>query len=87
MQSLNREVTAAELRDAVADVVSRVAYGRERVGVTRHGKLTAVVIGVDDLVLLEELEMARDASELREAAAADDGTRVPLAELQAELDA
>lgn len=86
METLDRAVTAAELRDGIADVVSRVAYGHERVGVTRHGKLTAVLIGVEDLALLEQLEVARDARELRDAKAADDGTRVSLAELQAELD-
>lgn len=85
MNSLSRSVTTAALRDELADVVGRVSYGRERVGVTRHGKLAAVVIGIDDLELLEALEDARDAAELRAAHAADDGGRVPLAELRSEL--
>jgi len=55
------------------------------VGVTRHGKLTAVVISVDDLELLEELETARDVAEFAAARAADDGGRVSLDELRAEV--
>jgi len=87
MQTIDRELTSAQLREHLADVVSSVAFGHERVGVTRHGKLAAVVIGVEDLELLEQLEVARDMAELRRAQAEDDGTRVSLAELQAELDA
>ena len=54
-------------------------------GVTRHGKLTAVAISVDDLELLEELEAARDVAEFAAARAADDGQRVSLDELRAEV--
>ncbi|HEY5435445.1 MAG TPA: type II toxin-antitoxin system prevent-host-death family antitoxin [Candidatus Limnocylindrales bacterium] len=35
-------------------------YAGERIGVTRNGKLAAVVIGVEDLEALEEFEMAQD---------------------------
>lgn len=74
METLSREVSAAALRDEMSDVLSRVAFARERVGVTRHGKLAAVLISVEDLVLLEELEAARDAAELR--AAKSDTTKL-----------
>ena len=47
--------------------------------------LTAVVIGVADLELLEELEAARDAAEFAAAKAADDGQRVSLDELLTEV--
>ena len=85
MNTLDRSVTTVALRDELADVVGRVSYAHERVGVTRHGKLAAVVISVEDLELLEALEDARDAAEFRAAQAADDGTRVSLAELRDEL--
>ncbi|QQM68267.1 type II toxin-antitoxin system prevent-host-death family antitoxin [Actinomyces weissii] len=32
----------------------------ERIGVTRNGRLTAVVVSVADLEALEELKMAQD---------------------------
>lgn len=85
MTSLSRSIASKDLRDNLADVLGGVAYGSERVGVTRHGKLTAVVISVADLDLLETLEDARDAAELRAALEADDGGRVTLDELRADL--
>ena len=85
MNTISRSVPSKDLRDSLADVLGGVAYGSERVGVTRHGKLTAVVIGVADLELLEELEAARDAAEFAAAKAADDGQRVSLDELLTEV--
>jgi prevent-host-death family protein len=85
MVSLSGSVSARDLRDDLASVVGRASFGHERVGITRHGKLAAVVIGVDDLELLEELETARDAAEFAAARAADDGSRVSLAQLRTEL--
>ncbi|AZS39109.1 MULTISPECIES: type II toxin-antitoxin system prevent-host-death family antitoxin [Microbacterium] len=85
MNTISRNVPSKDLRDSLADVLGGVAYGSERVGVTRHGKLTAVVISVADLELLEELEAARDAAEFATAKAADDGRRVSLDELVTEV--
>lgn len=85
MNTISRSVPSKDLRDSLADVLGGVAYGSERVGVTRHGKLTAVVISVGDLELLEELEAARDAAEFTAAKAADDGNRVSLDELRTEV--
>lgn len=85
MNTISRSVPSKDLRDSLADVLGGVAYGSERVGVTRHGKLTAVVISVADLELLEELEAARDAAEFTAAKAADDGQRVSLDELLTEV--
>jgi prevent-host-death family protein len=85
MNTISRSVPSKDLRDSLADVLGGVAYGSERVGVTRHGKLTAVVISVGDLELLEELEAARDAAEFTAAKAADDGKRVSLDELRTKV--
>ncbi|MBS0022729.1 type II toxin-antitoxin system prevent-host-death family antitoxin [Microbacterium paraoxydans] len=85
MTLLSRSISSKDLRDGLSDVLGGVAYGSERIGVTRHGKLTAVVISVADLELLEELEAARDAAEFTAAKAADDGERVSLDHLRAEL--
>ena len=85
MDTISRSIPSKDFRDRLADVLGGVAYGSERVGITRHGKLAAVMISVDDLELLEELEAARDAAEFTAAKAADDGGRVSLDELRAEL--
>ena len=66
-------------------VGGRASYGGERIGVTKNGRLTAIVIGVEDLLALEELEDARDLAAFREAVRNDDGQRVSLSDLRAEL--
>jgi antitoxin YefM len=37
------EVTTAELRSHLSDILNRVAYGKERITITRHGKTLAVI--------------------------------------------
>jgi prevent-host-death family protein len=47
--------------------VNRVAFGGERVVLTRHGRRVAAVVPIEDLELLEDLEDARDLNEVRAA--------------------
>ena len=60
-------------------------YAGERIGVTRNGKLATVVVGVEDLEALEAYEMDQDIAAYRRSKEEDDGTRISLAELRAEL--
>jgi prevent-host-death family protein len=53
------ELSTTEAREAFADLVGRVAYGKERVVITRNGKRQAAVIPVEDLERLEALERER----------------------------
>ena len=85
MDTVTNEVSTRELRAQLSDVLGRAMYAGERIGVTRNGKLAAVVISVADLEALEAFEMAHDVVAYREAKAADDGTRVTLDELRREL--
>ena len=64
----------SEARESFSTTVNRVAFGRERVVLTRHGKRVAAVVPIEDLELLESLEDARDLEEVR-AALADLGNR------------
>lgn len=84
MESVTRHITAVEFRDQFSDVLNRVTFARERIAVTRNGKLAAVVITVADLEALEAFETARDVAELREARATDDGKRITMEELRSE---
>lgn len=79
------QVSTRQLREQLSDVLSRAMYAGERIGVTRNGKLSAVVISVEDLAALEAFEMAEDVAAYRAAAAADDGQRVSLDDLRREL--
>jgi len=83
--SITTSVTVRELRGDLADALSRAGYGHERVLITKNGKPAAVLIGPEDFELLEQLEMQRDVAEFRAARADDDGSRVSLADLRAEL--
>lgn len=83
--TVTSSVSARQLRAELSSIVGRVAFGHERIGLTRNGKLAAVVIGVDDLELLEQLEDAQDLAAYRSAKAEDDGTRVSLSDLRDEL--
>ncbi|MDN6799535.1 MAG: type II toxin-antitoxin system Phd/YefM family antitoxin, partial [Propionibacterium sp.] len=60
-------VSTRELRSQLSDVLGRAMYAGDRIGVTRNGKLAAVVIGVADLEAREALEMALDVTAYREA--------------------
>ena len=57
----------SEAREAFSTTVNRVAFGGERVVLTRHGKRVAAVVPIEDLELLESLEDARDLDEVRAA--------------------
>lgn len=87
MDTVSSSVSARELRAELSSIVGRVAFGHERIGLTRHGKLTAVVIGVEDLELLERLEDAQDLAAYRAAKDEDTGERISLSDLRDELGA
>jgi prevent-host-death family protein len=55
----------SEAREAFSTTVNRVAFGGERVVLTRHGKRVAAVVPIEDLELLESLEDAVDVEAAR----------------------
>ena len=59
----------SEARESFSTTVNRVAFGGERVVLTRHGQRVAAVVPIADLELLESLEDARDLDDVREALA------------------
>jgi len=85
MDTVTTELSTRELRSRLSDVLGRAMYAGERIGVTRNGKLAAVVVSVADLEALEEFEMAQDVAAYRQAKKDDDGARVTLDGLRADL--
>lgn len=85
MKNVRRRISSREFRAELSDVVGRVAYGGERVALRRNGKVAAVLISKEDLETLERFEMAADVADYRVARSSDDGVRVSLEELEAEL--
>ena len=77
---------AAAARDAFADVVNKVAYGDERVVITRRGKPVVAMISLRDLHLLELLEDHLDIEIARKALAdPKNRKRIPWEKVKAEL--
>lgn len=58
-------VTAA--RDDLAEIVNRVAYGKERVCLTRHGKDVACLVPMDEARLLSLIEDRLDLTDAADA--------------------
>lgn len=56
-----------EAKEQFADIVNRVAHGKERIILTRRGKEIAALISLEDLHLLQQ---SQDKHDLREAAEA-----------------
>lgn len=53
-------VTIAEARKGLADLVSRAAYGGERIVLSKHGKAACALVPMTALKALEELERRED---------------------------
>jgi prevent-host-death family protein len=79
--------TVSDARRDFADLCNRVAYGRERVIIERHGKGRVALVPYEDLALIEEIEdkvdlLAADTA-LKEA---EEAGTVSWEELKAELE-
>lgn len=48
-----------QARDELAELVNRVAYGHERITLTRHGKVVAGLVPPEDLAWLEQVSQER----------------------------
>lgn len=76
-------IDTVKLRADLSATVNRVAFGKERVTLTRRGKDLLVLVPVEDARLLEELEDARDVRDALKALKEKGGKT--LAQLRKEL--
>ena len=63
------DVSIADGRRNLAELVNRVAYGKERVVLTRHGKRLCALVPIDDLSFLDKLRAATTRSDIDDALA------------------
>ena len=49
-------ISAADARKQLAELLNRAAYGKERFVLTRHGKEMGALVPLEDLDLLERLK-------------------------------
>ncbi len=62
-------ISTKEAREQLSTVISRAAFTKERVILTRHGKAIAAVVPIEDVELLERLESRIDLEDARAALA------------------
>ena len=80
------DISTAEARRNLAELVNRVAYGKERVILTRHGKQLCAVIPIEDLSLLDRIRAAAEDLDVSDALVErDGGETVPWTALRREL--
>lgn len=80
-------IPTGEARKQLADLVNRVAYGKERVVLTRHGKAVAALVPVEDLSLLDRIRARLRGRTVRRALReADQGDAVTWDALREDLD-
>ena len=51
-----RKISTADARKKLANIVNRVAFGKEAFVLTRRGEALAALVSVEDLRLLQEME-------------------------------
>ena len=60
-------ITTAEARKHLAELLNRAAYGKERFVVTRHGRELVAIVPVEDLDLLRRVRQFVSRKEVEEA--------------------
>lgn len=63
---MSTTVAMRQARENLADLVNRVAYGHERISLSRQNKPVAVLVSLEDAQLLEALEAQADLQDLEE---------------------
>jgi prevent-host-death family protein len=56
---MTSEIPVTQAREELADLINRVAYGHERIILTKHSKPVACLVPPEDLARLEETEQER----------------------------
>jgi prevent-host-death family protein len=66
-QKTNEAVTTVAARRHFSDLINRVAFGKERIVLTRRNRALAAVVPIEDIALLEEIEDREDLKAARKA--------------------
>ncbi|MBI5559304.1 MAG: type II toxin-antitoxin system Phd/YefM family antitoxin [Deltaproteobacteria bacterium] len=62
-------ISIADARKKIADIVNKVAYGKEPIVLTRRGQGVAALISIDELELLQQIEDYIDIEDAKKALA------------------
>lgn len=83
-----KQITTAEARKHMAELLNRAAYGKERFVVTRHGKELVAIVPLEEVTLLDRLRALLGRKEFEAALAEVEEARTrPWEEVRRELGA
>lgn len=80
-----KKISTADARKNFANIINRVAFGKESFILTRRGEALAALVSVEDLKLLQEMEERKDIEDAWQARETKEET-VSWEELKKELD-
>lgn len=72
LEAVLNTIGTTKARSDFAEIVNRVAYGRERIVLERRGKRIVALVPIEDLDLLEALEDQMDVEAARKALVEDE---------------
>jgi prevent-host-death family protein len=83
----DEDISIAELRARLGDLVTRVSYKHDRVVITKHGKPVAALVSAEDLEFFERLEdrMDNEAADAAEEETRKNGGPIPWETVKREL--
>ena len=81
---MNTTISTAEARKNFADIVNKVAYGKEPIVLTRRGQKVAALVSIDELELLRQIEDYVDIEDAKKALA-EPGDNVSAKEIWKQL--
>ena len=79
------KISAADARKKFANIINRVAYGKESFILTRRGEALAAIVSMEDLKLLQEIEEQLDIEDAWKARK-EPGESISWEKLREELD-
>ena len=79
------KISAADARKKFANIINRVAYGKESFVLTRRGEALAAIVSMEDLKLLQEIEEQMDVEDAWKARN-EPGENISWEKLREELD-
>jgi antitoxin Phd len=77
-------ISTADARKKFADIVNKVAYGKESIVLTRRGQEIAALISIEELELLQQIEDYIDIEDAKKALA-EPGKNIPAQEVWKQL--
>ncbi len=82
------EISASEVRGQISEVISRVAFGGERLVISRNGNVRVAIVPIADLDRLKELDReqaTKAVADLRASAARSGAARLSDEDIAAEI--